>query len=67
MQENYENYFTVPRTFVQDYRNLRYARISMLWSNDSSQNRVSTDQYHLTVWRAQSLTHGADADFSDLR
>ena len=63
MQENYENYFTVPRTFVQDYRNLRYARISMLWSNDSSQNRVSTDQYHLTVWRAQSLTHGADAVF----
>ena len=39
----------------------------MLWSNDSSQNRVSTDQYHLTVWRAQSLTHGADAVFSDLR
>ena len=49
--------------FVQDYRNLRYARISMLWSNDSSQNRVSTDQYHLTVWRA----YGADAVFSDLR
>ena len=46
MRENYEYYFTVPRTFVQDYRNLRYARISMLWSNDSSQNRVSTDQYH---------------------
>ena len=67
MRENYKYYFTVPRTFVQDYRNLRYARISMLWSNDSSQNRVSTDQYYLTVWRAQSLTHGADADFSDLR
>ena len=49
------------------YRNLRYARISMLWSNDSSQNRVSTDQYHLTVWRAQGLTHGASAVFSDLR
>ena len=39
----------------------------MLWSNDCSQNRVSTDQYYLTVWRAQSLTHGAGADFSDLR
>ena len=44
-----------------------FQNISMLWSNDSSQNRVSTDQYHLTVWRAQSLTHGADAVFSDLR
>ena len=30
MRENYKYYFTVPRTFVQDYRNLRYARISML-------------------------------------
>ena len=61
MRENYEYYFTVPRTFVQDYRNLRYARISMLWSNDSSQNRVSTDHYHSTVWLAPSLTNGADA------
>ena len=24
MRENYENYFTVPRTFVQNYKNLRY-------------------------------------------
>ena len=39
----------------------------MLWSNDSSQNRVSTDQYRLTVWRAQILTHGKDAVFCDLR
>ena len=61
MGENYKYYFTVPRTFVQDYRNLTCARISMLWSNDSSQNRVSTDQYRLTVWRAQILTHGKDA------
>ena len=61
MRENYEYYFTVPRTFVQDYRNLRYARISMLWSNDSSQNRVSTDLSHSTVWLAPSLTNGADA------
>ena len=64
MRENHEYYFTVPRTFVRDYRNLRY---TMLWSNDSSQNRVSTVHYHLTVWRAQSLTHGADAGFYDLR
>ena len=35
----------------------------MLWLNDSSQNKVSTDKYHLTVW----LTYGADAVFSDLR
>ena len=46
MQENYEKYFTVPRTFVQDYRNLRYAGISMLWSNESWE---SIDQYHMTV------------------
>ena len=29
----------------------------MLWSIDSCQNRVSADQYHLTVWRAQVSTH----------
>ena len=29
----------------------------MLWSIDSSQNRVSTDQYHLTVSWAQVPTH----------
>ena len=29
----------------------------MLWSIDSCQNRVSADQYHLTVSRAQVLTH----------
>ena len=67
MRENYVYHFTVPRTFVQDCRNLKYARISTLWSNDSSQNRVTTDQYHLTVWRAQNLTHGADAVSYDLR
>ena len=67
MRENYKYYFTVPRTFVQDYRNLRYARISMLLSNDSSQNRVSTDQYRLTVWRARILSHREDAVFCDLR
>ena len=57
MRENYEYYFTVPRTFVEDCRNLRYARISMLWSNGSWE---STDQYHMTVWRVQILTYGAD-------
>ena len=25
MRENYEYFFIVPRTFVQDYKNLRYA------------------------------------------
>ena len=46
-----------PKDFFQDCRNLRYTRISMLWSNGSCQNRESTDHYHMTVWRAQSLTH----------
>ena len=60
MRENYEYYFTVPRTFVEDRKNLRYARISMLWSNESCE---STGQYHMTVWRAQILTHGVDSVF----
>ena len=29
----------------------------MLWSINSCQNRVSADQYHLTVPRAQVSTH----------
>ena len=29
----------------------------MLWSIDSCQNRISADQYHLTVLRAQASTH----------
>ena len=29
----------------------------MLWSIDSCQNRISADQYHLTVPRAQVSTH----------
>ena len=29
----------------------------MLWSNDSCQNKVSADQYYLTVLRAQVSTH----------
>ena len=29
----------------------------MLWSSDSCQNRVSADQHHLTVSRAQVSTH----------
>ena len=36
----------------------------MLWSNGSLE---SIDQYHMTVWRAQILTHGADSIFYDLR
>ena len=30
---------------------------SILWSIDSCQNRVSADQYHLTVLRAQLTTY----------
>ena len=30
---------------------------SMLWSIDSCQNRISTDQYHMTALRAQVSTH----------
>ena len=30
---------------------------SMLWSIDSCQNRISADQYHLTVLRAHMSTH----------
>ena len=29
----------------------------MLWSTDSCQNRISADQYHLTIPRAQMSTH----------
>ena len=29
----------------------------MLWPIDSCQNRVSADQYHITVWQAQVSTH----------
>ena len=36
---------------------------SMLWSIDSCQNRVSADQYHLTVSRAQVSTHQGRALF----
>ena len=36
---------------------------SMLWSIDSCQNRVSADQYHLTVSRAQVSTHRGQVFF----
>ena len=35
----------------------------MLWSIDSSQNRVSADQYHLTVSRAPVSTHQGQVFF----
>ena len=35
----------------------------MLWSIDSCQNKVSADQYHLTVSRAQVLTHRVQVFF----
>ena len=36
---------------------------SMLWSIDSCQNRVSADQYHLTLLGAQELTHRGQVVF----
>ena len=35
----------------------------MLWSIDSCQNKVSADQYHLTVSRAQVSTHRGQVFF----
>ena len=40
---------------------------SMLWSIDSCQNRVSADQYHLTVSRAQVSTHQGRVFFEVIR
>ena len=39
----------------------------MLWSIDSRQNRVSADQYHLTVSWAQVLTHRGQVFFEVIR
>ena len=39
----------------------------MSWSIDSCQNRVSADQYHLTVSRAQVLTHLGQVFFEVIR
>ena len=40
---------------------------SMFWSIDSCQNRVSADQYHLTVSRAQVSTHRGRVFFEVIR
>ena len=40
---------------------------SMLWSIDSCQNRISADQYHLTVPRAQVSTHRGRVFFEVIR
>ena len=40
---------------------------SMLWSIDSCQNRVSANQYHLTVPRAQVSTHRGQVFFEVIR
>ena len=40
---------------------------SMLWSIDSCQNRVSADQYHLTLSRAQVFTHRGGVFFEVIR
>ena len=42
-------------------------KTSMLWSVDRCQNRVSTDQYHLTVSRAQVSTHQGQVFFEVIR
>ena len=39
----------------------------MLWSIDSCQNRISADQYHLTVSRAQVSTHRGRVFFEVIR
>ena len=39
----------------------------MLWSIDSCQNRVSTDQYHLTASQAQESTHRGRVFFDVIR
>ena len=39
----------------------------MLWSSDSCQNKVSADQYHLTVPRAQVSTHRGRVFFEIIR
>ena len=38
----------------------------MLWSIDSCQNKVSADQYHLTVSRAQVSTHRGQVFFFEV-
>ena len=39
----------------------------MLWSIDSCENRVSADQYHLTVSGVQVLTHRGEVFFEIIR
>ena len=39
----------------------------MLWSIDSCQNKVSADQYHLTVSRTQVSTHRGQVFFEVIR
>ena len=39
----------------------------MLWSIESCQNRVSADQYHLTVLPAQVSTHRGGVFFEVIR
>ena len=39
----------------------------MLWSIESCQNRVTADQYHLTVLRAQVSTHRGRVFFEVIR
>ena len=55
------------RTLMQNGRRLLIAGLTMLWSIDSCHNRVSTDQYHLTVSPAQVSTQWGQVFFEFIR
>jgi len=62
--------FNLTLLLVREHRKTDYAHIhwtSMLWSIESCQKRVSADQYHLTVSRAQVLTHRGQVFFEIIR
>ena len=49
----YSNNIDWQRHAALIYRVLVWYRTSMLWSTDTCQNKVSADQYHVTISRAQ--------------
>ena len=40
-------------------------RTLSIWSFDSCQNRIATDQYPMTILRAHVSTHGSDVIYSE--
>ena len=48
------------------YRVLLWYWISMLWSNDTCQNKVSADQYHVTISRAQVYSSSKSHVFCEI-